>query len=76
MRSPEIRLTVNDAEVRVHAWARWRDAVTAYDPGAGAALSTGHGWVHDERGQPIDPDGHVVPEARIHFHSVAGEDAR
>ena len=71
MRSPEIRLTVNDAEVRVHAWARWRDAVTAFDPRAGAALSTGHGWLQDESGQPIDPDGHVVPEARIHFRSAA-----
>jgi hypothetical protein len=73
---PEIRLTVNDAEVRVRAWARWRDAVTAYDPGAGAALATGRGWLHDEAGQPIDPDGHVVPESRIHFHETAGGESR
>lgn len=72
MTGPEIRLTVNEAEVRVRAWARWRDAVTAYDPEAGAALSTGRGWLHDEAGQPIDPDGHVVPEARIHFHPIRG----
>ena len=68
---PEVRLTVNDSEVRVRVWARWRDAVIAYDPAAGAALSTGGGWLLDERGQPIDPDGRVVAEARIRFVSVA-----
>lgn len=76
MTGPEVRLRINDAEVRVRAWARWRDAVTAYDPRAGAALSTGRGWLHDEAGQPIDPDGHVVPEASIRFHESARGRAR
>lgn len=63
-------MTVNDVEVRVWPWARWRDAVTAYESKAGASLSTGVGVLHDEAGEPIDPNGHVVPEARIHFHEA------
>lgn len=75
MRGPEVRLIVNDTEVRVRAWARWRDAVTAYDPGAGAALSTGGGRLEDAAGQPIDPDGHVVAEACIRFRAVEEDPA-
>jgi len=63
-------VTVNDVEVRVWPWARWRDAVTAYESKAGALPSTGAGVLHDEVGEPIDPNGHVVPEARIHFHEA------
>jgi len=65
--SRAVRLTVNDVEVRVPPWARWRDAVTAYLPAAGASLSTGRGFLADESGDPVDPDGHVVPGARIRF---------
>ena len=69
--SPSVRVTVNGVEVRVWPWARWRDAVTAYDSAAGAALSTGTGVVRDRAGEPVDPDGHVVPESHIHFHEAA-----
>lgn len=71
MTGPRLRVTVNGVEVRVWPWARWRDAVTAYSPRAGAALSTGGGVLHDEGGEPVDPDGHVVPESHIHFHEAA-----
>lgn len=70
MSGRKVRVTVNDVDVNVWPWARWRDAVTAYDPHAGAALSTGDGVVHDEDGEPVDPDGHVEPESRIHFHEA------
>jgi len=69
-----VRLTVNDVEVRVSPWARWRDAVTAYLPAAGASLSTGAGFLADETGDPVDPDGHVVAGARIRFHDAAEGD--
>jgi hypothetical protein len=68
MSGRKVRITVNDVEVNVWPWAHWRDAVTAYESEAGASLSTGGGVLHDEAGEPIDPDGHVVPEARIRFH--------
>lgn len=70
MNGRRVRVTVNDVEVRVWPWARWRDAVTAYGSGAGASLSTGRGVLHDETGEPVDPDGHVVAEARIRYHEV------
>jgi hypothetical protein len=72
MSGEAVRLTVNDVEVRVPPWARWRDAVTTYLPEAGASLSTGTGFLADESGEPVDPDGHVVPGAHIRFHD-AGE---
>ena len=68
MSGQAVRLTVNDVEVRVPPWARWRDAVTAYLPEAGASLSAGGGFLADETGDPVDPDGHVVEGARIRFH--------
>jgi len=71
MSGRKVRVTVNDVEVRVWPWARWRDAVTAYDPEAGASLSTGVGVVYDEAGEPVDPDGRVVPDAHIRFHEAA-----
>jgi hypothetical protein len=70
MTGRKVPVTVNDVEVLVWPWARWRDAVTTYDSEAGAALSTGGGVVHDEVGEPVDPDGRVVPGAHIHFHEV------
>ena len=76
MTDRRLRVTVNGVEIRVWPWARWRDAVTAYDPRAGAALSTGEGMVCDEAGQPVDPDGHVVPESRILFDEAAKGRAR
>ena len=69
MTSEKVRVTVNDVAVRVWPWASWRDAVTAYEPDAGSALSTGEGVLQDGAGQPIDPDGHVVPEARIRYRA-------
>ena len=67
MSAESIRLTVNDVEVRVPAWARWRDAATAYESRAGVSLSTGRGYLADDSGAPLDADGHVVPGARIRF---------
>jgi len=32
--------------------------------------------VCDEAGQPVDPDGHIVPESRILFHEAAKGRAR
>ena len=66
----KIQVTVNDVAVRVWPWACWRDAVTAYEPAAGCSLSTGRGVLQDGAGQPLDPDGHVVPEAHIRFRTV------
>lgn len=65
--SRKVRVTVNDAAVRVWSWARWRDAVTAWSAPAGAALSRGSGVVRDAAGRPVDPDGRVVDGARIRF---------
>ena len=70
MTGDKIRVTINDAAVGVWPWARWRDAVTAWDPAAGSSLSTGQGMLHDDAGQPVDPDGHVVEGARIRFRPV------
>lgn len=70
MSGTRIRVTVNGVEVRVWPWARWRDAVTAYEPGAGSSLSTGKGVLQDGAGQPLDPDGHVVPRARIRYRAA------
>ena len=63
----KVLVTVNDVAVRVRPWARWRDAVTAYEPAAGSSLSTGEGALYDGAGQPVDPDGHVIEGARIRF---------
>lgn len=71
MSGTRIRVTVNGVEVRVWPWARWRDAATAYASSAGSSLSTGCGVLQDESGEPIDPDGRVVPESRIHFREAA-----
>lgn len=71
----QVRVRVNDAPVRVWAWARWRDAVTAWSASAGAALSRGAGVVRDEAGRPVDPDGRVVPEASIRFREEPQADA-
>ena len=68
--------TVNGVEVSVWPWARWREAETAYAPSAGSSLSTGRGILQDECGEPIDPDGHVVPESRIRFREAAKGGAR
>ena len=76
MSGSRIRVTVNGVEVSVWPWARWRDAVTAYAPSAGSSLSTGGGILQDECGEPIDPDGHVVPESRIRFREAAKGGAR
>ena len=70
MTGDKVRVTVNDVAVRVWPWARWRDAVTAYEPDAGSSLTTGQGVLQDGRGQPLDPDGHVVPEAHIRFRAA------
>jgi hypothetical protein len=67
MSGQRVRVIVNDTPVEVWPWARWRDAVTAWEPDAGASLSTGQGMLHDDVGQPVDPDGHVVEGARIRF---------
>ncbi len=75
MSADSIWLTVNDVEVRVPPWARWRDAVTAYEARAGASLSMGGGYLADDSGEPLDADGHVVPGARVRFHE-AGEGSR
>jgi hypothetical protein len=32
--------------------------------------------VHDETGEPVDPDGHVVPESRIRFQEAVGRTVR
>jgi hypothetical protein len=70
MTGEKVEVRVNDVAVRVWPWASWRDAVTAYEPGAGSSLSTGTGVLQDGAGQPLDPDGHVVPEARIRYRAV------
>lgn len=67
MNERKIRVRVNDTPVRVWPWARWRDAVTTWSAEAGAALSGGSGIVSDAAGQPVDPDGRVVPEASIRY---------
>jgi hypothetical protein len=69
-----IPVTVNGETVEVWPWARWRDAVTTWDPDAGAALSRGAGAIRDPADRPVDPDGRVVPEAHIRY-AEAGSDA-
>lgn len=76
MTGSKVRVTVNGVELSVWPWARWRDAVTTYDPVAGAALSTGAGVVRDEAGRPIDPDGHVVEDACVGYHEISGGGVR
>jgi len=70
MTARKVEVTVNEVAVRVWPWARWRDAVTAYEPQAGSSLSTGQGMLQDGAGQPLDPDGHIVPDAHIRFRTA------
>lgn len=70
MSGRKVRVCVNDTPVRVWSWARWRDAVTTWSAAAGAALSRGSGVVSDVAGQPVDPDGRVVPEASIRYRDA------
>lgn len=60
-----VEVKVNDDIVRAPRWARWRDAVTAWRPDAGIALSAGQAWLTDPRGEVVDPDGRVVNGAAI-----------
>lgn len=73
MSEGRISVTVNDETVEVWPWSRWRDAVTTWNPDAGASLSRG-GAIRDAAGRPVDPDGRVVPEAHIRYVE-AGSDA-
>lgn len=63
-----VDVTVDGVVVRAPVWARWKDAVTAADPAAGAALSTGGAWLTDPNGEVVDPDGRVVGGASIEVH--------
>ena len=47
-----------------------RDAVTVYEPAAGCSLLNGKGVLQDRAGQPLDPEGHVVPEAHIRVRAA------
>ena len=67
MTGGKIGVTVNDVPVRVWPWARWRDAVTAWRPAAGASLSAGEGVLQDGAGQPLAPEGHAVDGSEIRF---------
>jgi hypothetical protein len=60
-----VTVRVNDRAASVWAWSRWRDAATAADPAWGAALSAGRASLYDALGEPLDPDGRVVPGAAI-----------
>lgn len=62
-----VTVRVNGEQVQVRVWALWRDAVTAWRPEAGAALSVGRGILVDARGEPVDPGGAVVPDGGITF---------
>ena len=70
MSDRKVCVRVNDTLVRVWPWGRWRDAVTTWSAEAGAALSRGSGMVSDAAGQPVDPDGRVVPEASIRYREA------
>lgn len=65
--SPRVTVVVNDEAVEVRTWSRWRDAITTWRPEAGAALSKGKGVLLDASGEPVDPDGTIVPDCRITF---------
>lgn len=67
-----IEVTVNDRVVSVWEWSRWRDAVTACDPVAGGRIATAGVVLRDELGAPLDPDGRVVPGARILVEAAGG----
>ena len=67
---------VNDRAATVWAWSRWRDAATAADPAWGAALSAGRAFLSDARGEPLDPDGRVVPGATIRWDVLPEESTR
>lgn len=61
-----VEVTVNGDVVRAPAWARWKDAVTAWRPEVGATIAGGGARLVDVNGEPVDPDGRVVDGAGIH----------
>lgn len=65
---------VNGVPVALWAGARWRDAVTAWYAAARAALDADTGWVSDAAGEPVDPDGSIVPGAVIGWQWGIGRD--
>ncbi len=60
-----VEVTINGDVVRAPAWARWKDAVTAWRPEIGATIAGGGVRLVDANGEPIDPDGRVVDGAGI-----------
>lgn len=69
--SGRVEVRVNGDPVAVRPWARWRDAVTAWRPEAGVALSRGRGRLSDAAGGEVDPDGTVVADAEIRYEETA-----
>lgn len=61
---------VNGERVEVRTWTLWREAVAKWRPEAGLALIEERGVLVDARGEPVDPDGTVVPEGAVIFHPV------
>lgn len=66
----DLTVRVNGEAVRLWSWARWKDAVTAWNSAAGNALSKNEGLILDRNGQPVDPDGAVVDGGDIRFVSA------
>ena len=64
-------VVVDGGVVRLWPWSTWRDAVTARDPAAAAALRRGAAWLEDARGGAVDPDGAVVDGAAITVRSLS-----
>jgi hypothetical protein len=64
-------VVVDGREVRLWPWSTWRDAVTARDLIAAAALRRGEAWLEDARGNAVDPDGAVVDGAAIIVRSLS-----
>lgn len=71
--TPRVTVHVNGDVVQVRPWATWRDAVTAWRPAAGAALSKGSGRLIDASGAPVDPGGTIVAEGEIRYQREEDE---
>ena len=66
-----ITVIVNGDPVMVDPWARWREAVAVWRPAAGAAFAAGDAVLLDASRRPVEPDGAVVPDARVTYCRAA-----
>lgn len=66
----KVAVRVNGERIEVRPWTRWREAVAKWRPEAGLALVEERGVLVDARGEPVDPDGTIVPDGGVTFRPL------